>query len=633
LEPLEAGGMGEVFLAQHIETGHPVAIKFPKPELVASPEGQAAFRHEITAASRLIHRNIARVHTRGQHAGRAYFVMDLLARGTLADARNRACYREPEPVRELMLKIARAVQFAHSHMTLHCDLKPANILFDEDREPHVADFGLARIVDASGVARSSVLDGATPGWHAPEQEQKLPLSVETDVYNLGLLLRWLLSGAETSSTEEIPTHPPTWEPTLGWALEAISWRALRARRTDRYRSAGEFADELERAGKGLAIAAERQTTRRVIKWARRNRISSLACLALALLALCVPFMPFAVVEEVRTTIKNQNAFSAVAQAGAVMNELRAVALRVDTMSRDPTIVALVRHQNLATTPAVLAAYGRDFDSASVFSADGTHSARWPRPPDPKVSPNCAFRDYFRCSVRVMQELAKRSRSRQVGSNLPVCVSRPHRSLWDGELKLGVSAPLFERGVFVGVVEGSIKARHRFGAVRMDCGRGECWTALLGARDRDRPEDPLPRTLTILAQPGLSQGEQRLLRQPTTRRICDSIGCEPLPIAQFEPKSNAEPLLLDDYVDPLSNTHAITAVAPVGGTGLSVLVATPKSAEAAARERMAGAIKRYLWIPFGSALLLWGALMSGPGVRAWLSRQRRCAPRNDRVRDV
>jgi hypothetical protein len=370
-----------------------------------------------------------------------------------------------------------------------------------------------------------------------------------------------------------------------------------------------------------------------MKWARRHPFAALASLALAGLALCVPLMPFAVVEEVRTTIKSQNAFSAVAQAGAVMNELRAVALRVDTMSRDPAITALVRHLDLSNAPAVLEAYGQDFDSVSVFSADGTHSARWPRPPDPKFGPNCDFHDYFRCSVALVEELAQRPGGRQAASDLPVCVSRPHRSLWDGELKLGVSAPLYERGVFVGVVEGSIKARDKFGAVKMDCGRGECWTALLGARDRDRPKDPLPRRLTILAQPGLPLGVQRLLPRPTTQRICDAIGCDPLRIAQFEPKWNAEPLILEDYVDPLSNTRAIAAVAAVGGTGLSVLVATPNSAEAALTERMADAIERYLWMPLIGALLLWDALMSGPGLRAWVFRGRRAATRKERVDDV
>jgi hypothetical protein len=334
--------------------------------------------------------------------------------------------------------------------------------------------------------------------------------------------------------------------------------------------------DLERAAAGrfpLHVAPASKGWR-ALRWASARPFSAAAGLwALALLP-CAILLQGVVLSEVRAARRPLSHFSAAAQARAVVSELYAMSLGVDAMARDPKVRDLVRHPGIVEPAPALAVHALNFDSVNVFDAAGVHHARWP--PAPRESEHDVRAvDHFACARRLAEELLARPRS-AADSALPVCVARAHRSQIDGKTKLGLASPILIDGRFVGAVEASTMARDRFGAVQMNCGDGDCFTALLGARDRAGPEQPLPGTMSILAQQGVEVGSEQRLPFDIGRLICERVGCVADPIHPFlAPRT--QPFEIDPYLDPVTGTRTVAVVAPVGRTGLSVLFATPYSA--------------------------------------------------------
>ncbi len=608
LMELGEGAMGKVYIAKHQQQSDLVAVKVAKSDVLESVGGAAAFLAEIRTASQLDHPHIVRTYTSGASDGRPYLVMPLLEGGTLADEKNRQRQGEPARARDLIIKVARAVQFAHERLILHCDLKPANVLLDSRGEPQVSDFGLARSIGKPGSGyEGRTVEGGTTGWMSPEQDRRQPLTAASDVYSLGMILRWLLTATRSPPSRQ---RRPRWSATrrLDWELGTVVARATQLLPEQRYQSAAELAEDLERSRDGRPLHAERRSPwRRTVKWVRRHRLATAAGLQAVLLLLYVALTPISVLREVRSTIRERNAFAAVAQAGAVMNELRSFATRVEAVAATEGVRRLVSHRNVYDPPPALEERIAGFDNLAVFELDGTLRARFPRPAIGYTNLNFAYRDYF----RTLEQLAEQ----RPGTAAHAYVSRVFYSRTDRSLHIGFAAPLFDDDEHpIGVLLGTTLARSTFGAVQMNCtGNGDCMTALLGSRDRDGPSEPLPETVNILAEPGLSDGQDRMLDRATSRRICAALDCTPRVRGQFSLPSRAQALILDDYEDPVAHTRSIAALAPVGGTGLVVLVATPDSAADALTRRMIDRMKGFLWIPIVPGLLLLAALLAGPAL--------------------
>src|SRR5262245_33096736 len=168
LEEVGRGGQGVVFRARQKSLNRTVALKVISLGQWASKAHLKRFRLEAEAAARLEHAGIVPIHEVGERDGSCYFSMKFVEGGQL-DA---VVKREPMPVRravELIAKVARTVHYAHAHGILHRDIKPGNILLDKNGEPHLTDFGLARLVEAeSTVTRTKEVMG-TPSYMAPEQ--------------------------------------------------------------------------------------------------------------------------------------------------------------------------------------------------------------------------------------------------------------------------------------------------------------------------------------------------------------------------------------------------------------------------------------------------------------------------------
>jgi tRNA A-37 threonylcarbamoyl transferase component Bud32 len=282
IELLAEGGMGVVYKARQISLNRLVALKMIRSGELATAEEVQRFRFEAQAAGNLKHPHIVPIHEVGEHQGQHYFSMDLIEGGSLADAVGRPL--EPTRTARLMAVVARAVHYAHQRGILHRDLKPANVLMDEQGEPHVTDFGLAKKVAAepeSGQAASGIV--GTPGYMAPEQvrAEKL-LSTAVDVYGLGAILYELLAGrppfrAPTSFDtllqvlEQEPARPRSLNPKADRNLETICLKCLEKDPKKRYGSAQELAEDLERVVRHEPIRA-RPPSFAVLAWVwfRRN---------------------------------------------------------------------------------------------------------------------------------------------------------------------------------------------------------------------------------------------------------------------------------------------------------------------------------------------------------------------------
>ena len=195
LEEVGRGGQGVVFRARQKSLNRTVALKVISLGQWASKEHLKRFRREAEAAAKLEHPGIVPIHDVGERDGSCYFSMKFVEGGQLDEVVGRA----PISVRhaaELIAKVARTVHYAHEHGILHRDIKPGNILLDENGEPHLTDFGLARLLDAQSSVTRTIDVLGTPSYMAPEQAagDTKKLSKATDVYGLGAVLYQLLTG-------------------------------------------------------------------------------------------------------------------------------------------------------------------------------------------------------------------------------------------------------------------------------------------------------------------------------------------------------------------------------------------------------------------------------------------------------
>lgn len=306
---LGRGGTGVVFLARQAGMDRPLALKMPASAHLAGPDEVRRFRLEVESMVRLEHPNIVPVHAAGVNDGRPYFVMKFAAGGTLADRlRGRASGPWPRAeIRgevELLVKVARAVHFAHERGVLHRDLKPANVLLDERGEPMVGDFGLARRVDdAPGVTMTGVALG-TPAYMSPEQASGTAVTTATDVYALGAMLFHQLTGGppfEAAGPIEVLRRvtgedAPIVRERAPWVdrdLSTVCGKCLQRDPGKRYRSAAALADDLDRWLRGEAVTARPVgPLERSWRWARRRPVAaalagSSAMAGLAFVALLV----------------------------------------------------------------------------------------------------------------------------------------------------------------------------------------------------------------------------------------------------------------------------------------------------------------------------------------------------------
>jgi serine/threonine-protein kinase len=252
LDEIARGGMGVVFRARQMGLNRLVALKMVQSHHLLSDEARLRFQVEIEAVAQLHHPHIVSLYESGEQDGTHFFTMRLVEGGDLASALG-----SNRPLREriqLLVKVCRAVHYAHQRGILHRDLKPSNILVDDQGEPHVADFGLAKSLgqDTGFTFTSSVL--GSPNYMAPEQAtgKTRQLTTAVDVYGLGAILYHILAGrppfqAKTpiETLRQVvdldPPPPRAAKPATDADLETIALKCLRKEPAGRYDSAEELA--------------------------------------------------------------------------------------------------------------------------------------------------------------------------------------------------------------------------------------------------------------------------------------------------------------------------------------------------------------------------------------------------------
>src|SRR6266516_3205437 len=195
LEEIGRGGQGVVYRARQKSLNRTVALKVIGLGQWATQAHLKRFRREAESAANLDHPCIVPIYDVGEREGSCYFSMKFVEGGQLDEV----VKRTPMLVRqatELMAKVARTVHYAHEHGILHRDIKPGNILIDQQGEPHLTDFGLARLVETESTLTRTMEVLGTPSYMAPEQAvgNNAAISSVTDVYGLGAVLYQLLTG-------------------------------------------------------------------------------------------------------------------------------------------------------------------------------------------------------------------------------------------------------------------------------------------------------------------------------------------------------------------------------------------------------------------------------------------------------
>jgi serine/threonine protein kinase len=320
---ISRGGMGAVYRARQLKPDRPVALKMILSGRHAGPEQRRRFRSEAEAAARLNHPNVVQIYEVGEHDGQAFFSMELVDGGSLAQRLGRG----PIPSREaaaLVAALADAVAYAHGRGVVHRDLKPANVLLAvsdaskkrpgseaPDRRfceaslteavPKITDFGLAKRVDRDAGQTPTVAILGTPSYMAPEQAEGKSKEVgpAADVYALGAILYELLTGrppfrgeTEVDTLCQVlqadPVPPSRLQPSAPRDLETICLKCLQKEPGRRYGGAAALADDLRRWLDGRPILARPTPWWEAAgKWVRRHPAWSglLAVSAVALAAL------------------------------------------------------------------------------------------------------------------------------------------------------------------------------------------------------------------------------------------------------------------------------------------------------------------------------------------------------------
>jgi hypothetical protein len=230
---LGRGGMGEVYRADDLKLGQPVALKFLPRLLADDPARLERFYAEVRIARQVSHPNVCRVYDVGEMEGQYYLSMEYVDGEDLASLLRRIGRLPPDKALDIAREICAGLSAAHDKGVLHRDLKPANIMVDGRGRAKITDFGLAV---AAGEATEGEMSG-TPAYMAPEQLSGKGASIRTDIYSLGLVLYELYTGKRAfegatfqelkrKHSEEAPASPSTVSPGFDPVVERVILRCL-----------------------------------------------------------------------------------------------------------------------------------------------------------------------------------------------------------------------------------------------------------------------------------------------------------------------------------------------------------------------------------------------------------------------
>lgn len=334
LEELPRGGQAVVYKAVQKATKRAVAVKVLLQGPYASARARYRFEQEVELAASLHHPNIVTVYDSGIAQGQYYFAMEYIEGKPL----DQYVQTEELSVRETMVifnKVCSAVVYAHQRGVMHRDLKPGNILVDANGEPHILDFGLAKLTDSSEQVTQETVMASIPGkiigtlaFMSPEQASGQPdaIDVRTDVYSLGMILYRVLTdnfpydvnGSMLTVLRNIqevePIRPSKFVQRFNSEVEAILLKALAKEPGHRYQSAAELQHDVEYWLKGLPITARSDSSIYLLrKLLNKHRYTSTVVGMLLLIVLGFLYVSF---DLYITASKAQRKSKAIAEESA-----------------------------------------------------------------------------------------------------------------------------------------------------------------------------------------------------------------------------------------------------------------------------------------------------------------------------
>ena len=253
---LGSGGMADVYMAEDQQLGRRVALKVLHRRFAEDEQFVERFRREASSAAGLSHPNVVAIFDRGEWDGTYYITMELVDGRTLKEIVREKGPAPAAAAVDLTLQILRAARYAHKHGIVHRDIKPHNVLIDQDGRVRVTDFGIARAGTSDITETGSVM--GTAQYLSPEQAQGRPVDERADLYAIGIVLYELLTGqvpfdADSPVTvalkqvSEMPAPPANLVPSIPPAIDAVVLHALEKDPDRRWQNADEFIAALETA--------------------------------------------------------------------------------------------------------------------------------------------------------------------------------------------------------------------------------------------------------------------------------------------------------------------------------------------------------------------------------------------------
>jgi serine/threonine-protein kinase len=262
LSRLGSGGMADVYLAHDQLLGREVAVKVLHHHFAEDQEFVERFKREASSAAALSHPNIVGIFDRGEWNGNYYIAMEYVAGRSLKALVRETGPLDPALAIDTVIQILRAARFAHRRGVIHRDLKPHNVLLDEDGRARVTDFGIARAGASDMTLTGSIM--GTAQYLSPEQAQGYAVSAASDIYSVGVILYELLTGVvpfegETAvaiafkQVSATPRPPSELNPALPHSLDAVVLRALAKDPIERYADDDELIAALEAERERLPV--------------------------------------------------------------------------------------------------------------------------------------------------------------------------------------------------------------------------------------------------------------------------------------------------------------------------------------------------------------------------------------------
>jgi serine/threonine-protein kinase len=255
------GGMATVYHAYDPRFEREVALKVLPRAMLHDPQFRTRFEREAKTIAMLEHPAIVPVYDFGEEDGQPYFVMRYMTGGSLTDRIKKGPMTTQE-VAQLFERLAPALDEAHAKGIIHRDLKPGNILFDQNGEPYISDFGIAKIAASPSNVTGSAIVG-TPAYMSPEQAQGEGIDGRSDIYGLGVIIFELLTGTQPYHgdtpmsvvvkhiTDPVP-HILDVKPDLPPAIEAVIEKAMAKDRDERFPTVKALSDALNAVARGEA---------------------------------------------------------------------------------------------------------------------------------------------------------------------------------------------------------------------------------------------------------------------------------------------------------------------------------------------------------------------------------------------